>query len=150
MKNLKKKIEEIIDKIKNDKEFAKKFKKDPVKALEDISGIDIPEDKIEEVITTVQAKVKIDKVDLLINIVMLIPIGLTVVYFNNKSIVSKFVVLVIVGVVMGVSLETIQFILPVVRSVQLSDALLNTFSVVLGGIIGLLYNFVTCRIKRKK
>ena len=94
--------------------------------------------------------VKIDKVDLLINIVMLIPIGLTVVYFNNKSIVSKFVVLVIVGVVMGVSLETIQFILPVVRSVQLSDALLNTFSVVLGGIIGLLYNFVTCRIKRKK
>ena len=63
MKNLKKKIEEIIDKIKNDKEFAKKFKKDPVKALEDVSGIDIPEDKIEEVITAVQAKVKIDKVD---------------------------------------------------------------------------------------
>lgn len=63
MKNLKKKIEEIIDKIKNDKEFAKKFKKDPVKALEDVSGIDIPEDKIEEVITTIQAKVKIDKVD---------------------------------------------------------------------------------------
>ena len=94
--------------------------------------------------------VKIDKIDLLINIVMLIPIGLTIVYFNNKSIVSKFVVLVIVGVVMGVLLETIQFILPVVRSVQLSDVLLNTFSVVLGGIIGLLYNFVTCRIKRKK
>ena len=93
---------------------------------------------------------KIDKIDLLINIVMLIPIGLTIVYFNNKSIVSKFVVLVIVGVVVGVSLETIQFILPVVRSVQLSDVLLNTFSVVLGGIIGLLYNFVTCRIKRKK
>lgn len=93
---------------------------------------------------------KIDKIDLLINIVMLIPIGLTVVYFNNKSIVSKFVVLVIVGVVMGVSLETIQFILPVIRSVQLSDVLLNTFSVVLGGIIGLLYNFVACSIKRKK
>lgn len=93
---------------------------------------------------------KIDKIDLLINIVMLIPIGLTVVYFNNKSIVSKFVVLVIVGVVMGVLLETIQFVLPVVRSVQLSDVLLNTFSVVIGGIIGLLYNFVTCRIKRKK
>lgn len=63
MKNLKKKIEEIIDKIKNDKEFAKKFKKNPVKALEDVSGIDIPQDKIEEVITAVQAKVKIDKVD---------------------------------------------------------------------------------------
>lgn len=63
MKNLKKKIEEIIDKIRNDKDFAKKFKKDPIKALEEASGIDIPEDKIEEVITAVQAKVKIDKVD---------------------------------------------------------------------------------------
>lgn len=63
MKELKEKIEEIVDKIKNDKDFAKKFKKDPVKALEDATGIDIPEDKIEEVITAVQAKVKIEKVD---------------------------------------------------------------------------------------
>jgi hypothetical protein len=63
MKELKKKIAEIVDKIKNDKDFAKKFKKDPVKALEDATGINIPEDKIEEVITAVQAKVKIDKVD---------------------------------------------------------------------------------------
>ena len=63
MKELKKKIEEIVDKIKNDKDFAKKFKKDTVKALEDATGINIPEDKIEEVITAVQAKVKIDKVD---------------------------------------------------------------------------------------
>lgn len=63
MKELKKKIEEVVDKIKNDKDFAKKFKKDPVKALEDATGIDIPEDKIEEVITAVQAKVKIEKVD---------------------------------------------------------------------------------------
>jgi hypothetical protein len=63
MKELKKKIAEIVDKIKNDKDFAKKFKKNPVKALEDATGINIPEDKIEEVITAVQAKVKIDKVD---------------------------------------------------------------------------------------
>ena len=63
MKELKKKIEEIVDKIKSDKDFAKKFKKDPVKALEDATGINIPEDKLEEVITAVQAKVKIDKVD---------------------------------------------------------------------------------------
>ena len=63
MKDLKTKIEEIVEKIKNDKDFAKKFKADPVKALEDVSGIDIPEDKIEEIITMVQAKIKIDKVD---------------------------------------------------------------------------------------
>lgn len=63
MKDLKKKIDEIVNKIKKDKNFAKKFKKDPVKALEEVTGIDIPEDKIDDVITAVQAKVKIDKVD---------------------------------------------------------------------------------------
>ncbi len=61
--NIKKKIDEIVDKFKNDKNFAKNFKKDPVKALEEATGIDIPEDKIEKVITAVQAKIKVDKVD---------------------------------------------------------------------------------------
>ena len=63
MKDLKKKIDEIVNKIKKDKNFAKNFKKDPVKALEEVTGIDIPEDKIDDIITAVQAKVKIDKVD---------------------------------------------------------------------------------------
>lgn len=63
MDKIKEKIEEIVKKIKNDKDFAKKFKKDPVKALEDVSGFDIPEDKIEDIITAIQAKVTVDKVD---------------------------------------------------------------------------------------
>lgn len=63
MEDFKKKIDEIIDKIKNDKDFAKKFKAEPVKALEEISGIDIPEDKIDEIITAIQAKINIDKID---------------------------------------------------------------------------------------
>ena len=63
MEDFKKKIDEIIDKINNDKDFAKKFKAEPVKALEEISGIDIPEDKIDEIITAIQAKINIDKVD---------------------------------------------------------------------------------------
>ena len=63
MENFKKKIDEIIEKIKNDKDFAKKFKAEPVKALEEISGIDIPEDKIDEIITAIQAKINIDKID---------------------------------------------------------------------------------------
>ena len=50
------------------------------------------------------------------------------------------------GVIFGISLETLQFVLPVSRSVQLSDAILNTISVVMGGIIGILYD---CVIKYK-
>lgn len=57
---LKEKIDEIVEKIKNDKDFAKKFKEDPVKALEEVSGIDLPEDKINDLITAVKAKIKID------------------------------------------------------------------------------------------
>lgn len=57
---LKEKIDEIVEKIKNDKDFAKKFKEDPVKALEEVSGIDLPEDKINDLITVVKAKIKID------------------------------------------------------------------------------------------
>lgn len=57
---LKEKIDEIVEKIKNDKDFAKKFQEDPVKALEEVSGLDLPEDKINELITAVKAKIKID------------------------------------------------------------------------------------------
>ena len=44
---IKEKVEEIVEKVKNDKDFAKKFKEAPAKALEEVSGIDLPEDKIE-------------------------------------------------------------------------------------------------------
>ena len=39
MEQIKKKIEEVVQKIKNDKNFAAKFQKDPVKALEDVLGV---------------------------------------------------------------------------------------------------------------
>ena len=57
---IKEKVEEIVEKIKNDKDFAKKFKEDPVRALEEVSGIDLPEDKINDVITAVKEKIKLD------------------------------------------------------------------------------------------
>ena len=40
MDEIKKKIEEIIKKITSDKDFAKKFKKDPISAVEDVLGVD--------------------------------------------------------------------------------------------------------------
>lgn len=60
MENLKEKIEEIVNKVKNDKEFANKFKEEPVKALEDVIGVDLPDDKINEIITAVKAKINLD------------------------------------------------------------------------------------------
>ena len=63
MDNLKEKINEIVDKIKNDKDFANKFKENPVKALEELSGIEIPEEKIQEAIAIIQTKINSKKVD---------------------------------------------------------------------------------------
>ena len=60
MEQIKEKIEEIIEKIKNDKDFAKKFKEDPIKAVEEVIGIDLPEDKIMDVVNTIKTKIKLD------------------------------------------------------------------------------------------
>ena len=58
---MKEKIEEIIDKVKNDKDFMKKFKENPVSAVEEVLGVDLPEDQINNVVETVKAKVNLDE-----------------------------------------------------------------------------------------
>ena len=98
---------------------------------------------------TINLKVfSVDIIDLIINILMLIPIGLVVSYFVKSKITNKLVVSAVVGVVIGVLLETMQFVLPVYRSVQLSDAILNTVSVVIGCCVGLLYDRLYYKIRK--
>lgn len=60
MDNLKEKIEEVVAKVKNDPNFEERFKKKPVKALEEVIGIDLPDDKINEMVTAIQTKIKLD------------------------------------------------------------------------------------------
>lgn len=60
MEDIKEKIEEVVNKIKNDEGFANKFKEDPIKAVKSVLGIDLPEEKINEIITAVKAKVNLD------------------------------------------------------------------------------------------
>lgn len=59
---IKEKIEEIVEKIKNDKDIASKFQKDPVKTIESLIGIDLPDAQMEKIVEAVKAKVNIDKV----------------------------------------------------------------------------------------
>lgn len=60
MDKIKEMLEKVVNKIKKDPDFAKKFQTDPVKALEDVLGIDLPNDKINELIAAVKAKIKLD------------------------------------------------------------------------------------------
>lgn len=38
-------------------DFLKKFKENPITAIEEVMGIDLPDDKIEEIIKTVKEKI---------------------------------------------------------------------------------------------
>ncbi|MCR4887597.1 MAG: hypothetical protein K5979_00255 [Ruminococcus sp.] len=60
--DIKAKIEEIVNKVKNDKDFAAKFTKDPVKAVEGVIGVDLPDDQINKIIEGVKAKVSVDDI----------------------------------------------------------------------------------------
>lgn len=61
---IKEKIDEIVEKIKNDKDIAAKFKKDPVTTVEGLIGIDLPNDQIEKIVDGIKAKIALDKIDL--------------------------------------------------------------------------------------
>ena len=60
--DIKAKIEEIVEKIKNDDELQQLFKKDPVAALEKLTGIDLSDDQIDAVIAGVKAKLGADSI----------------------------------------------------------------------------------------
>lgn len=59
--DLKAKIEELVEKVKSDKDFASKFTSDPVKAVESVLGVDLPDDQIKSLVDGVKAKVSLDK-----------------------------------------------------------------------------------------
>ena len=58
--DIKAKIEELVNKVKNDKDFAAKCKADPVKAVEGVLGVDLPDDQINKIVDGVKAKIAAD------------------------------------------------------------------------------------------
>lgn len=59
--DLKAKVTEIVDKIKNEPDIMDKFQKEPEKTIENIAGVDIPDGQLEKIIEGVKAKKSIDK-----------------------------------------------------------------------------------------
>ena len=59
---LKEKIEEIVEKIKKDKNIAAKFQKDPISTVEELIGIDLPNDQLESLVDAIKAKIDMDKI----------------------------------------------------------------------------------------
>ena len=57
--DIKAKIDEVVNKVKNDKGFAEKFQKEPIKAVEEVLGVDLPDDAVKNIIDGVKAKINV-------------------------------------------------------------------------------------------
>lgn len=64
--DIKEKIDKVVDKVKKDKNFKNKLMKDPVNALEEVLGVDLPNEQIDKIIDGVKAKITKDKAEDLI------------------------------------------------------------------------------------
>lgn len=58
--DIKAKIDEIVSKIKGDETLKDGFKKDPIKTVEGLIGVDLPDDKIAGIVDGVKAKLNLD------------------------------------------------------------------------------------------
>ncbi|MCI8286584.1 MAG: hypothetical protein HFH89_02760 [Lachnospiraceae bacterium] len=60
--DVKEQITKAVDKLTKDKGLQEQFRREPVKALESILGVDLPDDIVNQVIQGVKAKLTADKV----------------------------------------------------------------------------------------
>ena len=59
--DIKAKINEIVEKLKNDGDLLEQFNKNPAKVIEEYVGIDLPDDKVNQLVEGIKAKIKLDK-----------------------------------------------------------------------------------------
>ena len=60
--DIKKAIEDIVEKIKGDEALQKQFLSDPAGALEKLTGIDLPTEQLDAVVSGVKAKLTADNI----------------------------------------------------------------------------------------
>ena len=61
MDNIKEKIEEIVEKLTKDEALRTQVQKDPVKAVEKLLGVDLPDDIVDQGVKGVKGKMTADK-----------------------------------------------------------------------------------------
>ena len=59
--DIKEKIEQIVEKLDADKALKALFDDEPVKAIEKVLGVDLPDDVVEKIVAGVKAKIGADK-----------------------------------------------------------------------------------------
>ena len=61
MEDIKEMIEKVVERVKEEEDIKELFEQEPVKAIETVLGVDLPDELVEKVIDAVKAKISIDK-----------------------------------------------------------------------------------------
>lgn len=64
------KVNEVVDKLKSDGKLRAQFMKEPVKTLEQILGVDLPDDVIEKIVNAVKANLTAEDIGDLVGAAM--------------------------------------------------------------------------------
>lgn len=59
--DIKEQINKIVDAVTKDETLKAQFQKEPVKAIEKVLGVDLPDDVVEKIIEGVKGKISMDK-----------------------------------------------------------------------------------------
>ena len=59
--DIKAKVNELVEKIKSNPAMLERFKSEPVKVIEELVGMDLPDEQIKQVADLVKAKIDLEK-----------------------------------------------------------------------------------------
>ncbi len=62
LNDVKKQIEETVKKIQSDEGLMEEFKKEPIKTVEKLTGVDLPDDQLQKVVDGIKAKMTLDDI----------------------------------------------------------------------------------------
>ena len=60
--DIKAKIEEIVKKLLTSKDLMAKFEKNPVSVIEELVGMDLPDDLVNQLVDGIKARIKLEQV----------------------------------------------------------------------------------------
>lgn len=60
--DIKKQVEDAVKKIQSDEKLLDEFKKNPIKTVEKITGVDLPDDQLGKIVDGIKAKIAINDI----------------------------------------------------------------------------------------
>ena len=60
--DIKKNVEELVERIQKNPKLLKEFQEDPIKVIEELTGLDLPDAELKKLAELVKAKIDMDKV----------------------------------------------------------------------------------------